>query len=86
MPILKTLVPEPIHGHGIAVRLVQMSKGVFRLNGGLAVCRLSAATPGSERVAQPRGCPATRCTGANRVYRDYFRLARYSHTIHKKHL
>jgi PadR family transcriptional regulator PadR len=30
----KTLALEPMHGYGIAVRLEQMSKGVFRLNAG----------------------------------------------------
>jgi PadR family transcriptional regulator, regulatory protein PadR len=35
MLILKTLALEPMHGYGIAVRLEQMSKGVFRLNAGL---------------------------------------------------
>src|ERR1700720_1290426 len=30
MLILKTLALEPMHGYGIAVRLEQMSKGVFR--------------------------------------------------------
>src|SRR6201984_1877821 len=35
MLILKTLALEPMHGYGIAVRLEQMSKGFFRLNGGL---------------------------------------------------
>jgi PadR family transcriptional regulator len=34
MLILKTLALEPIYGYGIAVRLEQMSKGVFRLNAG----------------------------------------------------
>src|SRR5437879_13304882 len=34
MLILKTLALEPLHGYGIAVRLEQMSKGVFRLNAG----------------------------------------------------
>lgn len=34
MLILKTLALEPMHGYGIAVRLEQMSKGVFRINGG----------------------------------------------------
>jgi PadR family transcriptional regulator PadR len=29
MLILKTLALEPMHGYGIAVRLEQMSKGVF---------------------------------------------------------
>jgi PadR family transcriptional regulator, regulatory protein PadR len=43
MLILKMLDLEPMHGYGIAVRLEQMSKGVFRLNGGslfVAVQRL----------------------------------------------
>jgi transcriptional regulator len=34
MLILKTLALEPMHGYGIAVRLEQMSKDVFRLNAG----------------------------------------------------
>ena len=34
MLILKTLALEPMHGYGIAVRLEQKSKGVFRLNAG----------------------------------------------------
>ena len=34
MLILKTLALEPMHGYGIAVRLEQMSNGVFRLNAG----------------------------------------------------
>jgi PadR family transcriptional regulator PadR len=34
MLILKTLALEPMHGYGIAIRLEQMSKGVFRLNAG----------------------------------------------------
>jgi PadR family transcriptional regulator PadR len=34
MLILKTLALEPMHGYGIAVRLEQMGKGVFRLNAG----------------------------------------------------
>jgi PadR family transcriptional regulator PadR len=34
MLILKTVAVEPMHGYGIAVRLEQMSKGVFRLNAG----------------------------------------------------
>ena len=43
MLILKMLDLEPMHGYGIAVRLEQMSQGVFRLNGGslfVAVQRL----------------------------------------------
>jgi PadR family transcriptional regulator PadR len=34
MLILKTLALEPMHGYGIAVRLEQMSKGVFHVNAG----------------------------------------------------
>jgi PadR family transcriptional regulator PadR len=43
MLVLKMLALEPMHGYGIAVRLEQMSKGVFRLNAGslfVAVQRL----------------------------------------------
>ena len=43
MLILKTLALERMHGYGIAVRLEQMSKGVFRPNAGslfLAIQRL----------------------------------------------
>lgn len=34
MLILKTLALGPMHGYGIGVRLEQISKGVFRVNGG----------------------------------------------------
>jgi PadR family transcriptional regulator, regulatory protein PadR len=34
MLILKTLALEPMHGYGIAGRIEQMSKGVFRVNAG----------------------------------------------------
>ncbi len=34
MLILKTLALEPMHGYGIAGRLEQTSKGVFRVNAG----------------------------------------------------
>ncbi len=34
MLILKTLALESMHGYGIAVRIEQMSNGVFRLNAG----------------------------------------------------
>src|SRR6266542_3604871 len=34
MLILKTLALEPMHGYGIGVRLEQISKGVFQINGG----------------------------------------------------
>jgi transcriptional regulator len=34
MLILKIVVLEPIHGYGIAVRIEQMSNGVFKVNAG----------------------------------------------------
>src|SRR5215207_862900 len=34
MLILKTLALEPMHGYGIAVRLEQISRGVFQVNAG----------------------------------------------------
>jgi transcriptional regulator len=34
MLILKTLALESMHGYGIAVRIEQMSKGVFKVNAG----------------------------------------------------
>ena len=34
MLILKTLALEPMHGYGIALRIEQMSKGVFCVNPG----------------------------------------------------
>jgi len=34
MLVLKTLALEPMHGYGIALRLEQISHGVFRINPG----------------------------------------------------
>lgn len=34
MLILKTLALEPMHGYGVAARIEQISKGVFRVNAG----------------------------------------------------
>jgi PadR family transcriptional regulator PadR len=34
MLILKTLALESLHGYGIAIRIEQMSKGVFHVNAG----------------------------------------------------
>jgi PadR family transcriptional regulator, regulatory protein PadR len=46
MLVLKTVALEPMHGYGIAVRIEQMSQGVFRVNGGslfVAIQRLQRA-------------------------------------------
>jgi PadR family transcriptional regulator, regulatory protein PadR len=42
MLILKTLALEPMHGYGVAVRIEQISKGVFHVKCGLVVCGLPA--------------------------------------------
>ncbi|HEY7351850.1 MAG TPA: PadR family transcriptional regulator [Terriglobales bacterium] len=34
MLILKTLALEPMHGYGVALRIEQISRGVFRVNAG----------------------------------------------------
>ena len=34
MLILKTLALEPMHGYGVAVRIEQISRGVFHVNAG----------------------------------------------------
>ena len=34
MLILKTLALEPMHGYGVAVRIEQISNGVFHVNAG----------------------------------------------------
>lgn len=34
MLILKTLMLDPMHGYGIAMRIEQMSQGVFKVNAG----------------------------------------------------
>jgi len=51
MLILKTLALEPMHGYGIAIRLEQMSQGVFRVNAG----SLFVAFQRLERVGLIKG-------------------------------
>ena len=41
MLVLKTLALEPMHGYGIALRMEQISKGVFRINPGSLLPALS---------------------------------------------
>jgi PadR family transcriptional regulator PadR len=41
MLILKTLALEPMHGYGIALRIEQISAGVFRINAGSLLPALS---------------------------------------------
>jgi PadR family transcriptional regulator, regulatory protein PadR len=41
MLILKTLVLQPMHGYGVALRIEQISRGVFRVNPGSLLPALS---------------------------------------------
>jgi PadR family transcriptional regulator, regulatory protein PadR len=41
MLILKTLALEPMHGYGVALRIEQTSKGIFRVNPGSLLPALS---------------------------------------------
>jgi PadR family transcriptional regulator PadR len=41
MLVLKTLAMEPMHGYGIALRMEQLSNGVFRVNPGSLLPALS---------------------------------------------
>jgi PadR family transcriptional regulator PadR len=51
MLVLKTLALEPMHGYGIALRIEQISKGVFRVNPGSLLPALSRM----ERSGRIRG-------------------------------
>ena len=51
MLVLKTLALEAMHGYGIALRIEQISKGVFRVNPGSLLPALSRM----ERAGRIRG-------------------------------
>jgi DNA-binding PadR family transcriptional regulator len=51
MLILKTLALEPMHGYGVALRIEQISHGVFRVNPGSLLPALSRM----ERAGADRG-------------------------------
>ncbi len=55
MLILKALSLQPIHGFGIARRIEQISRGVFKVNPGLAAHRAQAA--GARGLARLRVAP-----------------------------
>ncbi|HVN09058.1 MAG TPA: PadR family transcriptional regulator [Patescibacteria group bacterium] len=65
MLILKTLALEPMHGYGIALRIEQISKGVFRVNPGT----LFPALRRLERAGWIRG--SWRATENNRRAKYY---------------
>ena len=73
MLILKALALEPMHGHGISLRLGQISRGVFHVNPG----SLFPALRRLERDGLVRG--EWRSSDNNRRAR-YYALTRRGHT------
>ena len=65
MLVLKTLALEPMHGYGIALRIEQVSQGVFRVNPG----SLLPALARMERAGRIKG--EWRATENNRRARYY---------------
>jgi PadR family transcriptional regulator, regulatory protein PadR len=70
MLILKTLALEPTHGYGVALRIEQVSKGVFRVNPG----SLLPALARMERAGRIRS--EWRASENNRRARYYALTAR----------
>jgi transcriptional regulator len=54
MLVLKTLALEPMHGYGIALRIEQMSGGVFQVNPGSLFPALSRMERGGRIKAEWR--------------------------------
>lgn len=69
MLVLKTLALEPMHGYGIALRIEQVSHGVFRINPGSLLPALSRM----ERAGRIKG--EWRTTQNNRRARYYLLTA-----------
>jgi transcriptional regulator len=65
MLVLKTVALEPMHGYGIALRIEQVSSGVFRVNPGSLLPALSRM----ERAGRIKG--EWRATENNRRARYY---------------
>jgi PadR family transcriptional regulator, regulatory protein PadR len=70
MLILKTLALEPMHGYGVALRIEQVSSGVFRINPG----SLLPALGRMERAGHVKS--EWRATENNRRARYYMLTAR----------
>ena len=62
MLVLKTLALEPMHGYGIALRIEQISGGVFRVNPGSLLPALSRM----DRAGQSKGSGGRRRTTGGR--------------------
>ena len=70
MLILKTLALEPTHGYGVALRIEQVSRGVFRVNPG----SLLPALARMERAGHVKG--EWRASENNRRAKYYMLTAR----------
>ena len=70
MLILKTLALEPMHGYGVALRIEQVSEGVFRVNPG----SLLPALARMERAGQVKS--EWRASENNRRAKYYMLTAR----------
>ena len=70
MLILKTLALEPMHGYGVALRIEQVSSGVFRINPGSLLPALSRM----ERADQVKS--EWRATENNRRAKYYMLTAK----------
>jgi PadR family transcriptional regulator PadR len=70
MLILKTLALEPMHGYGVALRIEQISSGVFRVNAGSLLPALSRM----ERAGHVKS--EWRATENNRRARYYLLTAK----------
>jgi PadR family transcriptional regulator, regulatory protein PadR len=70
MLILKTLALEPMHGYGVALRIEQVSSGVFRINPGSLLPALSRM----ERAGHVKS--EWRATENNRRARYYMLTAK----------
>src|SRR5215469_9378303 len=69
MLILKTLALEPMHGYGVALRIEQVSSGVFRVNPGSLLPALSRM----ERAGQVKS--EWKATESNRRAKFYLLTA-----------
>ncbi|MGB6688605.1 MAG: PadR family transcriptional regulator [Terracidiphilus sp.] len=70
MLILKTLALEPMHGYGVALRIEQVSSGIFRINPGSLLPALSRM----ERAGHVKS--EWRATENNRRAKYYMLTAR----------
>lgn len=78
MLILKTLALEPMHGYGMALRIEQVSEGVFRVNPG----SLLPALARMERAGRVKS--EWRATENNRRAKYYMLTAQGRKALHEE--